>query len=435
MVVGDTVRCPLHHACFSLRTGEPCAPQHSMPLRAGVLKSSATAFVREKLTDAPVAAAPLSSAPESILIVGGGAADRRGGHDSPRGIPRSRHDRQRRCRSSRRSTKSLEGLPGRGRARRLDADLVEGTYAERNIELVLGRRATTLDPKTRTVGLDDGTANLRSLADRDRRRSGATADSGRALPVLYLRSWADGRAIVERAAGARRVLVIGASFIGLEVSASLRKRGIEVDVVAPDKLPLERVMGAEIGRLVQSVHESNGVRFHLGQTVASVNGRTIMLSGGDTFDADFIVVGVGVRPALGLGEAAGLSIDKGIVVNEYLETSAPNVYAAGDNARWPDPHTGKSIRVEHWVVAQRQGQTAARNMLGRRERFDAVPFFWSRHFDMAVSYVGHAEQPRYAVSSYDGKELQGHLLAERQDRGGDDRRQRESLIARRLERT
>jgi NADPH-dependent 2,4-dienoyl-CoA reductase/sulfur reductase-like enzyme len=317
----------------------------------------------------------------------------------------------------------------------LDADLVEGTYAERNIELVLGRRATTLDPKTRTVGLDDGTANLRSLADRDRRRSGATADSGRALPVLYLRSWADGRAIVERAAGARRVLVIGASFIGLEVSASLRKRGIEVDVVAPDKLPLERVMGAEIGRLVQSVHESNGVRFHLGQTVASVNGRTIMLSGGDTFDADFIVVGVGVRPALGLGEAAGLSIDKGIVVNEYLETSAPNVYAAGDNARWPDPHTGKSIRVEHWVVAQRQGQTAARNMLGRRERFDAVPFFWSRHFDMAVSYVGHAEQPRYAVSSYDGKELQGHLLAERQDRGGDDRRQRESLIARRLERT
>ena len=267
-------------------------------------------------------------------------------------------------------------------------------YDERNIKVVLGRRATTLDPQTRTVGFDDGSKQqygallIATGADPVHLPIPGSPN----IPVLYLRSWADGRAIVEKLAGAKRALVIGSSFIGLEVSASLRKRGIDVDVVSPDKLPLERVMGPDLGRFVQQVHESNGVRFHLGQTVASVNGRTISLSGGESFDADLIIVGVGVRPSVALAEAAGLKIDKGIVVNEYLETSAPNVFAAGDNARWPDPHTGRNIRVEHWVVAQRQGQAAARNMLGRRERFDAVPFFWSRHYDMSIQYIGHAEQ-------------------------------------------
>ena len=267
-------------------------------------------------------------------------------------------------------------------------------YSERNIDLVLNSRATSLDTKQKKVTTEDGKTYeygallLATGADPVELSLEGAAPS----QILYLRSFADSKAIVAKTKSAKQVVVVGASFIGLEVAASLRARGIVVHVVAPDRVPMEKILGSEVGTFVRGLHESHGVIFHLGETVRHVDGDKVTLTGGQTIEADFIVLGVGVRPSISLAEQAGLKMDRGISVDEYLETSAPGVFAAGDAARWPYPLTGERIRVEHWVVAERQGQTAAKNMLGLHERFEAMPFFWSQHYDVAINYVGHAEK-------------------------------------------
>ena len=396
LVVGQTIRCPLHHACFSLETGEALRAPALDPIACWkVEQRDGKVFVREKLAKTSTPSPALKQNPSSVVIVGGGAAGhaaadmlRREGYANPVTIISSDQDAP-----VDRPNLSKDYLAGEAQDDWIPMWPPE-LYEERHVELVLGTRVASIDPAARTISLENGT----------RREYGALllatgADPVR-LPVpgnnkdqiLYLRTFADSRAIVERTKGASRVVVVGASFIGLEVSASLRTRGINVDVVAPDSVPLEKVMGVELGRFVQGLHEAHGVVFHLGQTVASVDGRTVRLSGGGTIDADFVVMGVGVRPSTALAEHTGLTLDKGVVVNEHLETSARGIFAAGDVARWPDPHSNERIRVEHWVVAQRQGQVAARNILGRGEPFDAVPFFWSQHYDIAIRYVGHAER-------------------------------------------
>ena len=267
-------------------------------------------------------------------------------------------------------------------------------YAENGIELHLGAEVVGIDANTRQVTVAGG----QSWAY-DRLLLATGAEPVR-LPipgadqpqVLTLRSRADCRAIIKKTEDARRAVVIGASFIGLETAAALRSRGIEVHVVAPEERPMDRVLGPQMGDFVRALHEEHGVVFHLQDTVTAIAGGRAMLKSGGALDADFVVMGVGVRPRLALAEQAGLALDRGIVVDSYLETSLRGVYAAGDIVRWPDPHSGNSIRVEHWVVAERQGQTAATNMLGLHQRFDAVPFFWSQHYDVPINYIGHAER-------------------------------------------
>jgi NADPH-dependent 2,4-dienoyl-CoA reductase/sulfur reductase-like enzyme len=264
-------------------------------------------------------------------------------------------------------------------------------YAEHQIELRLGRRATGLDVAERKLTLDGGeTLSFDALLLATGAEPVRLSIPGHDLPSVHtIRTLADSRAIMAESKGKKRVVVLGASFIGLEVAASMRARGLEVHVAAPDA-PLSRVLGPELGAFVRALHEEHGVVFHIGATASEITSDTVVLSDGTRLPADLVLAGIGVRPSLALAEAAGLRVDKGVIVDEFLQTSAKGIYAAGDIARYP--HGDSTLRVEHWVVAQRQGAAAARNILGQRKPFTEVPFFWSQHYDVPINYVGHAER-------------------------------------------
>ncbi len=402
LMVGHTVRCPWHHACFDLRTGEALRPPALNDVAVWQVETR-SGRVRVTGKKAPVQHAT-TGGPSSVVIVGAGAAGesaaealRREGYGGPvtlvdldNELPYDKPNL------------SKEYLAGKAPEEWIPLKGAE-FYREKNIELKLGRRVTAIDGGAHLVTMDDGSALSYGalLLATGAQPIRLPPDVARG-PVFYLRTFADSKRIIVASEKARRAVVVGASFIGLEVAASLRMRGLDVHVVAPEAVPLERVMGTELGNFIRALHEENGVVFHLGRTCKLIEDGRVTLDNGSALVADLVVAGIGVRPLTELAESAGARTKRGILVNEYLETSVPGIFAAGDLARWPYALTGEQIRVEHWVVAQRQGKAAALNLLGRRQPYLDVPFFWSAHYDVVIAYVGHA-------SSWDRIELQGSI--------------------------
>lgn len=392
LVVGETLRCPWHHACFDLRTGVPVGAPALNPVACYEVQRRGDRVIVAAKKSLPEAKAPPKS-PASVVIVGAGAA-------GAAATERLRH-------LGYRGPITLIGdeAPGPVDRPNLSKDYLAGTapeewvslrvpefYAELNVALRIGDPAVRLDVAGKTITLKSGAALpydallLATGAEPVR----LPIDGATRPHVFTLRTLCDARSIIAAAKTARRAVVIGSSFIGLETAASLRARGLEVDVVSRDVVPLERVLGTQLGRFVQQIHEAHGVRFHLSATPRAIHPQAVELEGGRRLEADLVVLGVGVRPRVALAEKAGLAVADGIVVDACLRSSTAGIWAAGDAARYPEPRLRAPVRIEHWVLAERHGQAVARDMLGLGTPFRDVPFFWSQHYDVTLSYVGHA---------------------------------------------
>ncbi|MFO0597788.1 MAG: FAD-dependent oxidoreductase [Myxococcaceae bacterium] len=399
LIEGDTIRCPWHHACFDLKTGEALEGPAFNPLPCWDVQEKdgrITLFEKKRFEKPKLPTA----GPTSVVIVGAGAAGesaaeelRRRGYEGPVTMIDADADTP-----IDRPNLSKDNLAGTAPEDWLWLHPADW-YGEQRITRKTAK-VTSVDAKARKVSFEDGTSleyGALVLA------TGASAIrpklEGNGPPVFVVRSVSDLRGIVKAAEGKKRTVVIGGSFIGLEVASSLRARGLEVQVVAPDAAPLAKIVGPELAAVVKRLHEEKGVRFHLGRRATGLSPNGVVLDDGSVVEGELVVAGVGVKPNLSLAEGAGLAMDRGVKVDEAMRTTDANIWAIGDIARFPGRY-GEAQRIEHWAVAQNQGRVAARNVLGLATRFTTAPFFWSQHYDVTLSYVGHAE-------SWDRIELTG----------------------------
>ena len=391
VIVGDTLRCPWHHACFDAPTGVATAAPAFRPLdRWTVEQRDGRVFVTAKQ---PKTEARTSSPQVGrIVIVGAGAAgaaaaDALASLGAGASVTLIGNETEAPYDRTMLTKRYLAGKAGDDKLPLKMDDL-----AGRGVSVHLGATVTAIEPAAKLVHLADGTTfgydRLILATGSEPKRLDVP---GVELPhVVTLRTPEDARLILRLSATAGRVAIVGSSFIGLEAASALRDQNIAVTVVSPEEHPFAKTLGPDLSAAIMAVHHKHGTEFRLGRSVKRIEPDHVLLDDGSTLEADLVIVGIGVSPRLALAEQAGLSIDGGVVVDERLRTSNRDIFAIGDIARWPDPHSGRSIRVEHWDVAQRQGQVAALNALGGAHRYDVVPFFWTAHFDLSVRYVGHA---------------------------------------------
>ncbi|HEX2369639.1 MAG TPA: FAD-dependent oxidoreductase [Acidimicrobiia bacterium] len=383
---GTCLRCPLHHARYDLLTGEPTAPAFAAVAVYDIVADGDRFRVTGKR---PAAPHPQSSDTHDVVIVGGGgaafaAADRlrRRGHLG-RVVMISDDTRPAYDRPNVSKDYLAGEAPDEWMPLASDEDL-----SHRGIEVLTGESVTAIDREGAQVVLESGArigydSLLLATGAEPIRLSVPGAERGH-----LLRTMDDADRVITAAAQARTAVVVGAGFIGLEVAASLRKRGLEVTVVALEAEPLEAVMGPELGAAIRADHEANGVRFRMGSSIVRVEDEAVFIDDGSSIPADLVVIGIGVQPRTTLAAEAGLDVDDGVLVDNRLRSSDPAILAAGDVARFP--HGDERIRIEHWVVAERQGQVAADIILGADTVYADVPFFWSVHFDVRIRFVGYA---------------------------------------------
>lgn len=392
---GDRIVCPWHKAVFCIRSGALLDPPSVDPIERFDVHLDGFAIFLSKQKPPPEAAKPPTDT-RCFVIVGAGGA----GAVAAQTLRESGFngrlvmlDRENRVPYDRTvlSKYWLSGEQG-GEKSPLQS---QAYYRTRKIERLTGT-VVRVDPAERRIECADGTvltydaALLATGAAPGRPKvSGADLEN-----VFLLRSRSDAESILERAERSTRAVVLGASFIGMEVAASLRERGLDVTVVGQERTPFEKQLGARIGAAFVSLHESRGVSFRLGRGVASIDGpggsvREVVLDSGERLPADLVVIGFGVAPMTGYVVGLNRRDDGGLVVDARLQ-AAPGLYAAGDIAAFPYLGDGPPIRVEHWRVALQHGRVAALNMMGRITQYDAVPVFWTIQYLKRLDYIGHA---------------------------------------------
>jgi len=398
VLVGDVVTCKCHDAKFDIRTGKVLSPPALNDLAVYPVRVDAGDVLLGPIQKARFPK-PEGEDQRTFVIVGGGAAGnaaaetlRREGFagrvimvTAETDLP---YDRPNLSKEFMSGDAKPEWMPLRSAK----------FYENQKIEVLTGTRVTSVDPRRKSISLSTGRdlpydKALLATGGTPRKLAVPGAD-GEAC--FQLRSFADGRLIVEAAANAKRAVVIGAGFIGMELASSMRKRGLSVTVVTPEAVPFAKIVGEAVAAVLRRRHESDGVTFVTGAAVTQIRGRAgakvVILSGGKRLDADFVVSGIGVLPSIEYLQGSDIVEDGAVKVNAQLRTRYADLFAAGDIALVPDPVTGAGARIEHWVVAERQGQHAARSMLGSDAPFTEVPFFWTRQTGVSLKYVGYARE-------------------------------------------